>query len=262
MSAGGDPQILPQPLSPCPARPAGGAGVQNVHFPLLCSASAKAPSMEDLWQLPDIDSVGTHSSSVSVSSGSSYYIDTPEGRIRMPKVCSVGSPSSRGSASSGSSYYIDTPEDRIQMPKICSPGPFLSSSSRSTDTLLERRLAAMSEQVAAQERSGPAQSPEDDQGLVARAGSDETLPKERPQPPTCREVEAKLRQPGDKMWLNGQRVELPRGLLDTDEAVDGDQIRRNNVAPDRSARLWQCLKACWQWCLQSCCCYCFPKPPR
>ncbi|XP_074716527.1 uncharacterized protein LOC141939850 [Strix uralensis] len=177
-------------------------------------AIAKAPSTGDLWQ-------------------------------RLPRRMYSSSPPLMSSSVSLDSFFCDLPRQRLYQPHwIHSSTSGSISSGDSCFCIPECRIAAM-EELVAQESSGHTQYPEDNQGLVATAGGDGTLPKERLQPPTCMEVEAKLLRPGAKMWLNGQRVELPRGLLDTDEAVDGDKISRNNMAPDRSARLWRCLKACW-----------------
>ena len=266
-------RALPMPGSP--ARPAGGAGVQQVHLPLLlCSDSAKAPSTERLCPRPQTPSM----SSLSTSSSSS--VDT---------LCSF--------------------------PEPC-PG-------------------AMAE-LATQKRWGPAQSPEDDQGLVENLGSalgqdpplEQSAGTRQEQVPgdegdsvqTPRDVEpasgsprARVRMLRIEIWLQSNGAELPVPHMDTDKAEDGDKETRiptmESLETDRSSpvksgssspvslgstipaapgrsspaepspqqrvpagrtrgRAWEgCAQLCrgtkawWQRCCQSCC-RCFRKPPR
>ena len=147
--------------------------------------------------------------------------------------------------------------------------------------------------------------------LLASMDSGGTVPEEPPQPPSRMEVQDQLGLLAAKLWLQGRGVELPWGLLDTDNAMRGVKERSKNMAPHMSrptksgssspvdlgstipealgrsspaqpspqqqvpagrtsawvapglcrvgrclregcARLWQRLKAWWQWCLQSC----------
>ncbi|XP_074789402.1 uncharacterized protein LOC141974046 [Athene noctua] len=214
-------------------------------------ARAKAPGAEHLWELPELLSLGPPLSRGSLSPERFIDVKTPWGVWKLPELRSVSRPSSLGSVSPESFCDVQTPWGVWKLPKLRSLSPLSPSSPSSTENLPEQKPL------------GYAQTTADDPGLVARVGRAGTLPRVPYKPPTVMEVEAKLRQPGHKIWLYGERVEVPGGLIDTDRAADGDKIRKNE-ARGRRAGLWGCLRASWQWLCKfcCCCCCCFPKPPR
>ncbi|XP_074789419.1 uncharacterized protein LOC141974061 [Athene noctua] len=200
----GSPEKRPSPYSA--ASPPTGRGMKEPAPTLETGARAKAPSMEDLWQLPGMMyALDTPSISSSDSLDSFFCVPPMERLYPLHRTHSVGPASTRASISSSDSFFY----------------------------IPERGPAAMREQVV-QNPSGPAQSSKDDQRLVTTAGSNGTLPRVPYKPPTVTEVEAKLRQPGHKIWLYGERVEVPGGVLERDKDMDGDKTSKN-VAQDTSS---------------------------
>ncbi|XP_074676968.1 uncharacterized protein LOC141921929 [Strix aluco] len=150
------------------------------------------------------------------------------------------------------------------LPRISSLSSLSTSSSSSVDTLCsfpEPCPGAMAE-LAAQKRSGPAQSPEEDEGLVenlgAALGQDPPLEQsagtrqeqvpghEGDKAQTPRDVEpapgsphARLRTLVIEIWLRSNGAELPVPHMDTDRAEDGDKETRipnvESLEMDRSS---------------------------